>query len=246
MGVFKILATLLTVNLVFSYTVMWKEKTIEVKVPKNSVVTIELPCRVLSAFTNGLVKAKPKGNAVFVSVLEEPTSVGVSCKKGDIYRNYSFYFFPSRSGIVFLKVLDPKLERAYAIEKMREEVEVKDGVSVVEKAEAVLKVVLNGKVPRGYEVLKLDKEERKEGFRIKYEILYSGRKFSVIVAKVFNDSYMQKYIKSDYFMGKGVVLVYLSREGWLRPKEGVDLVIVKLKGKRRKVQEGWVIPFKEG
>ena len=247
MGLRKILAPLLSVSLSFGLTVYWEDKTLELKVPKNSVVVIELPCTVLRTFFNDYVQAKASGNGVFVSVMESPTSVGVSCKKGNVYRNYSFYLFPTNGGVTYVKVLDPKLEEAYktyVLSKEREkEIETESGI--LKRAEKLMQSILKGKVPQGYEILKSEEERKIGNILLRTEYFYVGNGLVGILGKIKNLSYMQKSITSDTLFEKGTVLVWIEKEGWLRPNEEVSFVVIKKLGKEKGVEE-LVIPYKEG
>jgi len=247
LGLRKILASLLSVSLSFGLTVYWKDKTLELKVPKNSVVVIELPCTVLRTFFNDYVQAKASGNGVFVSVMESPTSVGVSCKRGNVYRNYSFYLFPTNGGVTYVKVLDPKLDEAYktyVISKEREkEIETKSGI--LQRAEKLMQSILKGKIPQGYEVIKSQEKRKIGNLLLKTEYLYVGNGIIGIVGKIKNLSYMQKKISSDTFFEKGTILVWIEKEGWFRPNEEVSFVVIKKLGKEKEAEE-LVIPYKKG
>ncbi|HIQ49153.1 MAG TPA: hypothetical protein EYH58_05950 [Aquifex aeolicus] len=249
MGLRKILTPLLSLSLSFGAVIYWNEKTVELKVPKNSVVVIELPCVVLRTFYNDLVHVKVSGNGVFISVLENPTSVGISCKKGNVYRNYSFYLFPINGGVTYVKVIDRKLERAYekyvlSREKERK-IEVKS-VGLIQKAEKLMQSLLKGKAPQGFEIIKTKKEKRIRNFLVKIKYLYVGNGLAGIVGKVKNLSYMQKKLTSDMLFEKGTVLVWLEKEGWLKPEEEVSFVVIKKLSKGRVISEDFVVPYIEG
>lgn len=247
MGLRKILTSLLSVSLSFGLTVYWKDKTLELKVPKNSVIVIELPCTVLRTFFNDYVQAKASGNGVFVSVMENPTSVGISCKKGNVYRNYSFYLFPTNGGVTYVKVLDPKLEEAYKTyvlsRESKKEIEARNGI--LQRAEKLMRSILKGRVPQGYEIIKSQEKRKIGNFLLKTEYLYVGNGLVGIVGKVKNLSYMQKKITSDTLFEKGTVLVWIEKEGWLKPNEEVFFVVIKKLGKEQEMEE-LVIPYKSG
>lgn len=247
MGLRKILTSLLSVSLSFGLTVYWKDKTLELKVPKNSVIVIELPCTVLRTFFNDYVQAKASGNGVFVSVMENPTSVGISCKKGNVYRNYSFYLFPTNGGVTYVKVLDPKLEEAYKTyvlsRESKKEIEARNGI--LQRAEKLMRSILKGKVLQGYEIIKSQEERKIGNLLLKTEYLYVGNGLVGIVGKVKNLSYMQKKITSDTLFEKGTVLVWIEKEGWLKPNEEVFFVVIKKLGKEQEMEE-LVIPYKSG
>jgi len=247
LGLRKILAPLLSFSLSFGAIIYWNEKTVELKVPKNSVVVIELPCTVLRTFFNDYVQAKASGNGVFVSVMESPTSVGVSCKKGNIYRNYSFYLFPTNGGVTYVKVLDPKLEEAYKtyVLSKEHEKEIEGENGILRRAEKLMQSILKGRVPQGYEVIKSREDKKIGNLLLKTEYLYVGNGLVGVVGKIKNLSYMQKKVNSDLLFERGTVLVWVEKEGWLKPNEEVSFVVIKKLGKEKEAEE-LVIPYKEG
>ncbi len=103
MGGIKVFAGILLLSVAFGKEIEWLNRTIELKVPKKSVVAIEFPCNIKSVFTNDLVQADYNKNTVFVSIGTVPTSVGVSCEKEGIYRGYSFFFSPRLVEMCFLR-----------------------------------------------------------------------------------------------------------------------------------------------
>ena len=246
MGAFKLLSTFL-MGLAFSYTIFWKEKTIEIKVPKNSVITIELPCKVESVFVNNFVSADYKGNGVFISVGDVPSSVGISCRKGDIFRNYSLYLFPSHSGITFLKIVDKELQRRYLTTLTgRDDKSSVSDKSIILEAEKLLKAIVKGKSLSGYELIEVNEIKRSGRFEIKQRYIWIGRSLIGVLFSVRNTSYMQRKVSKEMFFKKGVVMVWLEKEGWLKPDEEIIGAIVKLKNEKvRGKRKGYVIPFKE-
>jgi len=236
MGLFKILASLLlTFSLSFSVVVVWRESTIEIRVPRNSIVTIELPCIVEGVAKNSLVDVQFKANSVFVSVGEVPTSIGISCRKGNVYRSYSFYLFPGSSGIVYVKVRDPKLFETYLEERLEgysEGISGEGETPLTLRAKKLLSFVLRGKIPSGYEVLKAKgKKESLGGWEFEHEYYVVGNSVFAVVGNLKNTSYMQKRLDTSVLFGKGTVLVWVENEEdkWLSPGERRKVVIVKLK-----------------
>jgi len=250
LGLLKVFGALLSFSLSFvsfGAPILWKNETVQVRVPKDSVVTIELPCKAKSVFVNDKASADLSGNGVFVSVGSSPTSVGISCVKGDVYRNYSFYLFPSSGrGHVYLKVIDPELERRYK-EALLSKVEPASvrGNSLFERAEHLLKAMVKGKVPSGFEVVKDEKSYKKGDLLIKHQKLWIGRDMVGVLFKLRNLSLMQKRLTTDNLMGKGTVLVWLEKEGWLMPEEEVSGIVIKVRGvKKEGVHFDEVIPYR--
>lgn len=242
MDTLKVLGTLLSVlSLGFGLTIDWEEKTIEVRVPRNSVVTIELPCSVKSVFHNQFTEAGFEGNSIFVSVGGIPTSLGVACEREGLTRSYSFYFFPSSGGIVYLKVKDPKLESLLA---RTVKGEIKEGITIEEKAERLLALMVKGKIPRGYQVAEAKEVERKDGWEVKHEYYYFGNELLGIRGKVKNVSFMQKKLEDGVLFSKGTVLVWIEKRGWIMPGEEVSFAVVKLRKKLKKSEGGSFVPWR--
>lgn len=243
MGGRKVLAGILLLSVAFGKEIEWKNRTFELKVPKKSVVAIEFPCNVKSVFTNDLVQADYKKNAVFVSIGTVPTSVGVSCEKDGIYRGYSFYFFPTTGGDVFFKVRDPQLE-SLVVSKEQDIDTSKEELLTLSRY--VLRSLLRGELPQGFYESDFKETYKVGDFTVYVEKAVVGKDLVAKVVKLKPEGYIQKKLTEDMLFEKNTVLVWLEKTGYIQSGEEVKGIIIKTRGDAKDTTPNLnqVIPFK--
>lgn len=246
MGSYKVFTRLFFLSL-FSFAwakeIEWRGTSYELRVPKKSVVGIELPCKVKSVFANELVQADYNQNTVFVSIGTVPTSVGVSCEKDGIYRGYTFYFFPSSGGDVFFKVRDRELENLVVSKKVEIDTSKEELLSL---SRYVLSSLLKGELPQGFYTADYQEEFKKGGFVIQVEKAVVGSSLIAYVVKVKLDGWMQKKLTEDLLFEKGTTLVWLEKTGYIKHGEEIKGVVIKTReeGANKEDNLRMVIPFK--
>lgn len=242
---------LIMVGTVLGKVVEWKDKTIQVRVPYYSVLTVEVPCTVLNVAHLDLVKSafskKVKVNSVHIAVTDRPTSVGITCEEEGIVRSYNLFVVPDkRGGTTYLKIVDQELEKKLILAKARIRGEKNDS-SVLEEAKVLMRAMLTGKTLFGYELLKGKRTYKAGSFELREIMVWSGRLIG-IVYRVKNLSPMQVRVHPSMFAGKGTVLVWLEDADklYMRPGEERMLAVVVV-GKVVKSEgnsEG-VLPYRE-
>jgi hypothetical protein len=243
MGGIKVFAGILLLSAAFGREIEWQNRTFELKVPRKSVVAIEFPCNVKGVFTNDLVQADYNKNTVFISIGTMPTSVGVSCEKEGVYRGYSFYFFPTTGGDVFLKVRDPKLE-SLVVSKEKEIDTSKEELLTLSRH--VLRSLLRGELPQGFYEVDLQETYKVGDFTVYVQKAVVGRDLVAKVVKLKPEGYIQKKLTEDMLFEKGTVLVWLEKTGYIKSGEEVKGIIIQTRGPTREtsLSEKQVIPFK--
>lgn len=244
MGIWKIFTGILFLNLLsFALQIEYQNKGVELTVPKKSIVTIELPCRIKALFTNDLVQSDYNENALFVSVGEVPTSVGVSCEKDGVYRSYSFYFFPTTSGDVFFRVKDPALEQLVVSKEKKINSSAED---ILDTARYAMKNILKGQLPQGFSQIDYKNTETIRGFKVSTEKVYLSSNLIAYVVNIENTGYIQKQLTEDTLFTDNTVMVWLEKKGYIKHGEKVKGVIIKTRGKPQEEDSNTpvVIPYK--
>ena len=248
-----IIISLLLIWVSWGKVVEWKDKTIQVRVPAYSVLTIEVPCSILNVAHLDLVKSafskKAKVNSVHIAVKNRPTSVGITCEKEGIIKSYNFFLIPDkRAGTTYLRVIDKQLERKVMIVKAQVKGRKGDS-SILERAKVLMRAMLTGRVPFGYELLKGERTHKIGSFELRETMIWSGQLIGVVY-KLKNVSPMQVKVHPSMFAGKGTILVWLERSDseYMRPNEERILAVVFLgklvKGKKSTASVE-VLPYKE-
>lgn len=242
---------ILIISLSFGKVVFWEDKAIRVEVPENSVLTVELPCHVLSTANLPLVdvkfSTKRKVSSVHIAVGKTPTSVGITCETKGVVKSYNIFIVPSKKGTTFLKIVDRKTEEE--IRRSGAEVKGRKVKSVISQAERLMRSMLLGRPLPGYKVSSEGETIRRGRFEFKPLYVYSGP-LTGVVYKIKNISPMRVEVHPSIFAGKGVVLVWLEgteRSDTIEMKPGEErfLAIVKVgKVKESELKREVVVPWR--
>ncbi len=220
-----------------SLVVEWKDAPVVVRVPKYSVLTVELPCPVysvvnLSSLVEVGIMKKAKVNSVHIAVKQEATSVGITCKNGESSKSYNIFIKPSESGgTTFLKIVDPSLPKESGDSLPA------DGSpdsSLLEHAEKLMVSMLMGRRIFGYKIYEKGETFTRMGLRFVPVRIYAGRLVGVVY-RVRNVSPIRKALSPEMFSGHGTVLVWVEgaedkNHTDLRPGEEVYVAVVRLRG----------------
>lgn len=250
MGAFLLL---LVVGVVFGEVVKWEGRSVQVRVPPYSVLTVEVPCGILNVAHLDSVKSafpqKHRVNSVHLAVSEHPTSVGITCEEEGVVRSYNLFLLPDKQGgTTYLKIEDEEFEKKVNLARAKIEGRKGDS-SVLEEAKELLRAMLLGRTLAGYEVKRGGRTYRTGSFEVQEVGVWSGRLIGVLY-KVKNVSPMREQISPSLFAGKGTVLVWLEDEErkFARPKEERMLAVVYVgkvveggSGERREE----VLPYEE-
>ena len=242
---------LMMVGMVLGKVVEWNDRTIQVRVPSYSVLTVEVPCTILNVAHLDLVKTafskKVKVNSVHIAVNDRPTSVGITCEEESIVRSYNLFVVPDkRGGTTYLKILDQELEKNLTLAKAR----IKGGKgdsSVLEEAKVLMRAMLTGRIPFGYELLRGKRTYKDGNFELREVMVWSGQLIGTVY-RVKNLSPMQVKVHPSMFAGKGTVLVWLEDVDnlYMRPGEERMLAIVVVeKIVKGKGDSGGILPYRD-
>ena len=246
-----VVVILIMIGTVLGKVVEWKDRTIQVRVPYYSVLTVEVPCTVLNVAHLDLVKSafskKVKVNSVHIAVTDRPTSVGITCEEEGIVRSYNLFVVPDkRGGTTYLKILDQELEKKLVLAKARIKGG-KDDSSVLEEAKVLMRAMLTGRTPFGYELLRGKRTYKAGNFELREVMVWSGQLIG-IVYRVKNLSPMQVKVHPSMFAGKGTVLVWLedADSSYMRPgEERMLAVVVAGKIAKGKEDSDGILPYRE-